>query len=128
MIKNGHGVLPKKKHFEALKRALGSTLVLRRPDARRPFELHTDWSMLGIGVFLTQKDDDGKEYVIACASRSNNDVEAKYSSYEEECLVVVCGVAHFHPYLYEQNFTFVTDHQPLKWLMESDKLTWKLAR
>jgi hypothetical protein len=22
----------------------------------------------------------------------------------------------------------VTDHQPLKWLMESDKLTWKLAR
>jgi transposase InsO family protein len=84
--------------------------------------------MLGIGAVLTQKDDDGKEYVIAYASRSNNDAEAKYSSYEGECLAVVWAVAHFHPYLYGQSFTLVTDHQPLKWLMESDKLTGKLAR
>jgi hypothetical protein len=26
------------------------------------------------------------------------------------------------------HFTLVTDHQPLRWLMESDKLTGKLAR
>lgn len=56
------------KAFEALKGALGSAPVLRRPDARRPFQLHTDWSMLGIGAVLTQKDDNGKEYVIAYAS------------------------------------------------------------
>jgi len=114
--------------FESLKKALGSAPVLRRPDARRPFQLHTDWSMLGIGAVLTQKDDDGKEYVIAYASRSNNDAEAKYSSYEGECLATVWAVAHFRPYLYGQSFTLVTDHQPLKWLMESDKLTGKLAR
>ena len=114
--------------FEALKKALGSAPVLRRPDTRRPFQLHTDWSMLGLGAVLTQKDDDGKEYVIAYASRSNNDAEAKYSSYEGECLAVVWAVAHFRPYLYGQSFTLVTDHQPLKWLMESDKLTGKLAR
>ena len=66
--------------------------------------------------------------MIAYASRSNNDAEAKYSSYEGECLAIVWGVAHFRPYLYGQRFTFVTDHQPLKWLMESDKLTRKLAR
>ncbi len=116
------------KAFEALKHALGSAPVLRRPDARRPFQLHTDWSMLGIGAVLTQKDDDGKEYVIAYASRSNNNAESKYSSYEGECLAVVWAVAHFRPYLYGQSFTLVTDHQPLKWLMESDKLTGKLAR
>ena len=114
--------------FEALKKALGSAPVLRRPDTRRPFQLHTDWSMLGLGSVLTQKDDDGKEYVIAYASRSNNDAEAKYSSYEGECLVVAWAVAHFRPYLYGQSFTLVIDHQPLKWLMESDKLTGKLAR
>ena len=84
--------------------------------------------MLGLGAVLTQKDDDGKEYVIAYASRSNNDVEAKYSSYEGECLAVVWVVAHFRPYLYGQSFTLVTNHQPLKWLMESGKLTGKLAR
>ena len=114
--------------FEALKKALGSAPVLRRPDIRRPFQLHTDWSMLGLGAVLTQKDDNGKEYVIAYASRSNNDAEAKYSSYEGECLAVVWAMAHFRPYLYGQKFTVVTDHQPLKWLMESDKLTGKLAR
>ena len=81
--------------FEALKKALGSALVLRRPDTRRPFQLHTNWSMLGLGAVLTQKDDDGKEYVIVYASRSNNDAEAKYSSYERECLAVVWAVAHF---------------------------------
>ena len=84
--------------------------------------------MLGLGAVLTQKDDAGREYVIANASRSNNDVEAKYSSYEGECLAIVWGVAHFRPYLYNQWFTLVTDHQPLKWLMESDKLTRKLTR
>ena len=84
--------------------------------------------MLGLGAVLTQKDDAGREYVNAYASRSNNDAEAKYSSYEGECLAVVWGVAYFRPYLYGQRFTSVTDHQPLKWLMELDKLTGKLAR
>ena len=114
--------------FEALKHALGFASVLRRPDARRPFQLHIDWSMLGIGAVLTQKDDDGKEYVIAYASQSNNNAGSKYLSYEGECSAVVWVVAHFRPYLYGQSFTLVTDHQPLKWLMESDKLTGKLAR
>ena len=30
--------------FEALKKALGSAPMLRRPDTQRPFQLHTDWS------------------------------------------------------------------------------------
>jgi hypothetical protein len=84
--------------------------------------------MLGIGVVLAQKDDDGREYIIAYASQSNNDAEAKYSSYEGECLAVVWAVAHFHPYLHGQSSTLLTVHQPLKWLMEFDKLTRKLAR
>jgi len=41
---------------------------------------------------------------------------------------VVWAVAHFRPYFYGQSFTLLIDHQPLKWLMESDKLTRKLAR
>ncbi len=31
-------------------------------------------------------------------------------------------------YLFSTQFTLVTDHQPFKWLMESDKLTRKFAR
>ena len=65
--------------------------------------------------------------MVAFASRSNN-VESNYSSYEAEALAAVWAIAHFRPYLHRQRFTLVTDHQPLKWLMESDKLTGKLAR
>ncbi|CAM6111296.1 unnamed protein product [Calypogeia fissa] len=84
--------------------------------------------MLGLGAVLTQQDEQKKEFVVAFASRSNNAVESRYSSYEGECLTVVWTVAHFRCYLFGTPFTLVTDHQPLKWLMESSKLTGKLAR
>jgi hypothetical protein len=64
---------------------------------------------------------------VAYASRSNNAAESRYSSYEGECLVTVRAVAHFKCYLFGTQFTLVTDHQPLKSLMESNKLTRKLA-
>jgi hypothetical protein len=37
-------------------------------------------------------------------------------------------VAHFKCYLFGTQFTLVIDHQPLKWLMESNKLTGKFAQ
>ena len=102
--------------------------MLQRPDVSRSFQLHTDWSAVGLEAVLTQRDGEGKEYVVAYASKSNNSAEAKYSSYEEEALATVWAIAHFRPYLYGQHFTLVTDHQPLKWLMESDKFIGKLVR
>jgi hypothetical protein len=72
--------------FQQLKERLASAPILRRPIARRTYQLHTDWSALGIGAVLTQIDDDGKEFVIAYASQSNNNVEAQYSLYEGKCL------------------------------------------
>jgi hypothetical protein len=114
--------------FGQLKDRLASAPILRRPIAGRTYQLHTDWSTLGIGAVLTQMDDNGKEFVIAYTSRSNNNAEAQYSSYEGECLAAIWAIAHFRCYLYSNEFLLVTDHQPLKWLMESDKLTGKLAR
>jgi len=101
---------------------------LRRHDFNKVFILHTDWNALDIGVILGQLDEEGKEYVIACASQSNNKAKNNYSSYEGECLAVVWVVIHFRPYLYGTNFTLYMDHQPIKWLMTNDKLTDKLAR
>jgi hypothetical protein len=46
--------------FGQLKDRLASAPILRRPIARRMYQLHTDWSTLGIGAVLTQMDDDGK--------------------------------------------------------------------
>ncbi len=83
--------------------------------------------MLGLGVMLTQCDDEEKEFVVAYASRLNNAAKSCYNSYEGECLATMWAITHFKCYLFGTQFTLVTDHQPLKWLMESDKLTGKLT-
>jgi hypothetical protein len=102
------------KAFQELKDKLSTSPILRRPIRGRPFQLHTDWSMLGLGAVLTQFDDEGKEFVVAFANRSNNAAEAKYGSCEGECLAAVWAVAHFRCYLFGNPFTLITDHQPLK--------------
>ncbi len=114
--------------FVELKARLVAAPILRRLIRGGPFQLHTDWSMLGLGAVLTQCDDEGKEFVVAYVSCLNSAVESRYSSYEGECLAAVWAIAHFRCYLFGTQFTLVTDHQPLKWLMGSDKLTGKLAR
>jgi hypothetical protein len=63
--------------------------VLRRLDVSKSFQLHTDWSLLGLGAVLTQKDDFGQEYIVAYASQSNNTAEANYSSYKGETLAAM---------------------------------------
>ena len=51
-----------------------------------------------------------------------------YSSFEGECLAVVWATSHFRPYLFGNSFHLVTEHEPLKWIMTTIKLTGKLAR
>jgi hypothetical protein len=114
--------------FDTLKEKLSEFPILRRLDFNKVFILHTDWNALGIGAILSQLDEEGKEYVIAYASQSNNKAEKNYFSYEGECFAVVWAVIHFRPYLYGTNFTLYTDHQPIKWLMTNDKLIGKLVR
>jgi hypothetical protein len=39
---------------------------MRRPDMNVPFELHTDWSAVGLGEVLIQIDSNGKEFASDC--------------------------------------------------------------
>lgn len=59
-----------------LKEHLATASILQRPILGWSYQLHTNWSSLGIGEVFTHMDEDGKEFVIAYASRSNNNVEA----------------------------------------------------
>lgn len=114
--------------FDTLKHRLTSAEVLTRPDFNKPFIVQTDWSVHGMGAILAQKDAEGRERVIAYASKSNTPAEAKYSSYKGELLAVVWACKHWRRYLIGQHFTIVTDHQPLNWLMHSNELTGQYAR
>ena len=51
---------------------------------------------------------------VAFASRSLSDCEKRYAQIEKEMLAVVCGVEHFHYYVYGQPVTVETDHKPLE--------------
>ena len=61
--------------FEALKKLCSESPVLAYADYSKPFVLHTDASTTGLGAVLYQKQSDGKERVIAYASRSLNHAE-----------------------------------------------------
>jgi hypothetical protein len=47
--------------FYTIKERLTQAPILRRPDYSRPFELHTDWSGVGLGAVLVQRNDEGRK-------------------------------------------------------------------
>ena len=113
--------------FETLRHQLATAPVLTCPDFDQPFVLQTDASQGGLGAVLTQ-DHDGKERVVAYASRTLNAAERNYSVTEKECLAVVWGIRKMRPYLEGYSFTVLTDHQALKWLQSIDSPSGRLAR
>eukprot|EP00873_Tetraselmis_striata_P036951 jgi/Tetstr1/457215/TSEL_043863.t1 len=114
--------------FDAIKAMLVSAPVMRHPDWRRPFVLHTDWSRVGEGACLPQVDDNGVEYAVSFASRMNTPVEADLSSYEGEVGAVVWAVQRFRYYLYGNHFQLITDCKAMEWLRTTARLRGKLAR
>jgi hypothetical protein len=114
--------------FDAIKADLVSPAVLRMPVKGLPYRLATDWSEHGCGAVLSQIYPDSDEYPVAFASRSCNKHERNYASYKGEMLAAVWGVEHFRMYLLGQVFTLVTDHQPLSFLMKSQRLSGLYAR
>ena len=113
--------------FEKLKLALVTPPVLCFPREDLPVNLHTDASAKGLRAVLCHVED-GKEKVIAYASRSLNKMEAKYTTSEQECLAIVYAVAKFRPYIWGRPFTVITDHHALRWLFNIKDPTGRLAR
>ena len=133
-----HQLLKKNKKYEwtteceqamqKLKSALLSAPVLRRPDFKRPFVIHTDASNVGMGAVLEQKDDEGNSHPVLYWSKTFNSAERNYSVTERECLAVVEAIKQFRHYVYGSPFTVVTDHNALKWLRTAKDLSGRLQR
>lgn len=77
------------KAFENLKKALTSKPILRQPDFKREFIIHTDASYFAISSILCQIDDDGNEYVVCYVSRILIGRKIHFGITEKECLAVV---------------------------------------
>ena len=115
----------------ALKRAITNPPILRLPNVKETFVLQTDASNDGLGAVLLQEEE-GFKYPVAYASRKLLQREKNYSTIERECLAIVFGIQKFHNFLYGQEFILETDHQPLKYLNQTEfqngrVMRWALA-
>ncbi len=81
--------LARQKAFKVIKAKLITVPVIAHPDFNKPFILYMDTSDEGVEAVLHQEGDDGKEWIIAYASRTFNEHERKYPITEQECLAVV---------------------------------------
>ena len=59
--------------------------------------------------------------VISYASRALSVVESRYSQKEREMLAMICGVEHFHLYVYGAQFSIIADHKPLIGIFKNHK-------
>ena len=71
---------------------------------------------------------EGKEKVIAYASKKLNKQQQRYSVTRRELLAVVTFVDQFRHYLLGREFTVRTDHSSLRWLHNFKEPTGQLAR
>ncbi|XP_026384542.1 uncharacterized protein LOC113280104 [Papaver somniferum] len=105
------------KSFNLLKEKLCSAPVLYMPNFDKPFEIHCDISVVGIGVVLSQEG-----HPVAYYSEKNSDTRKKWSTYELELIALVQALKNWHPYLIQSEFVFNTDNQALKFLKTSAKV------
>lgn len=116
------------KAFESLKRSLTRAPVLRHADFRKRFFIQCDASEYGIGAVLFQLNDQEDEHPIAFYSQKLNSSQKNYSVTEKECLAAVMAIKKFRPYVELMDFTVITDHASLQWLMNLKDLSGRLAR
>lgn len=108
--------------YDTIKDRLTSAPVLPLANPQKPYLLHTNASSVGLGAVLYQEQE-GLKRVIAYASRGLSRSESRYPAHKLEFLALKWAVTEkFNDYLYETDFTIMTDSNPLTYLLTSAKL------
>lgn len=96
--------------------------VLAFADSSKPYILHVDASLNGLGAVLNQEYPEGLRPV-AFASRKLSPPERNYPIHQLEFLALKWAVVDkFHDYLYGAKFTVRTDNNPLTYVLTTAKL------
>jgi len=115
--------------FEELKKRLTEGPVLYSPDYTVPFIIQCDASNFGIGVVMSQINQDNEEHPIMYLSRKFSPAEQRYSTTERECAAIVYAIQKLKCYLDgQQKFVIQTDHNPLVWLEKNTGVNPRLLR
>jgi len=98
--------------FRQFKERLIIAPVLGMPRDESTYYLDTDFSDVGLGAVLTQKQH-GHEVVLAYASRTLSRSKRNYDVTRPELLAVVYGLKVYRQYLLGREFVIRTDHSAL---------------
>ena len=108
--------------FHKLKKAVMSAPVLAYPDPNKEYLLETDASKLGLGAVVSQKQSNGRYYLVAFGSRALHGAEVNYYSTKLEFLAMKWSIEHFQTYLLGHRFKVCTDNNPLVYFLTSPNM------
>lgn len=114
--------------FQELKRCLTRKPVLHAPDYTKEFIVQTDAADSGIGIVMSQIDEENRDYPVLYLSKKFSDTEKRYSTTEKECAGIIYAIRKLIYYLDGQSFTIETDHNPLVWLKNNSGKNPRLLR
>ena len=117
-------------NFEAFRQAVVNCRKLFYVDNDFPVRVYTDASNYGIGAYLCQVDEDGKEIPIEFISKTLTKSEKKWSTFEKEAFAIFYALRKWETYLRDRRFTLFTDHKNLTYISKDPnaKVTrWRLA-
>ena len=103
--------------FELAKEALTKmeTLCFLKPNL--PLTLTTDASNMAIGAVLHQINGDVSE-PLEFFSKKLNTAQQRYSTFDRELMAIHKSIKHFRHILEGRQFTILTDHKPLIYILE----------
>ena len=109
--------------FQELKMKCMTAPVLAFADFEKEFQLETDALGDGLGVVLSQVQEDRKLHPVAYASRGLKGGETRYHSSKLEFLALKWAVTdQFPEYLQYKPFKIKTDNNPLTYVMTTPNL------
>lgn len=91
-------------------------------------ELHCDASSNGFGAILLQKQLDGKYHPVSYFSQRTTPIEAKYHSFELECLTVVYSIKRFHIHLSGIKFRIIIDCDSFRLTLSKKTVNPRISR
>ncbi|XP_011859685.1 PREDICTED: uncharacterized protein LOC105557126 [Vollenhovia emeryi] len=114
--------------FELLKKLLSSQPILAIYSPKLLTELHCDASAGGFGAILLQKQNDETMRPVSYFSRRTTATEARYHSFELECLAAVYAIKRYHIYLSGIPFTIVTDCDSFRLTLYKQTVNPRISR
>ena len=116
--------------YEDVKALALKEVQLAYPDynSENKLVLTVDASLVAAGYYLSQKDDDGNERVIAYGSNTFTKSQRAYSATDRELQAVRMGILSFKDLLGLEAFVVRTDHMALIYLTKMALCNARLAR